>query len=448
MKGRFTVTVLAALAVVGGCSKDWLAGESRVTPLVEGLQDPDLDSREAAGERLEEVARDGLTRKEGMEALWAASQSFPPREYDWQDSAADLVSAAAQEPYPEYVPVVRQEFSDYGPGAKREALSLLAMLPQKGAAEAYVELLESETGEGELTTLPTIGFEGEPRHGDVLFPRLLALAGRPEFSWSIYSLCLAYFDAEALAPQDIEGQVSTLFEGYRRQKEQLLPAQRATGVDWMWEESYQEWRSVAALLLDLFGHVPTPEVRAEVSEALDYRDPRLQLFAVASALRLEIPVGKDQLAAVAASAETRNWLLRRLQELGRADLFPEEFRNQEALAESDMVNWLVYPTELARVPDEIERMKVISVPEGGDVLDYYVFRFRTFPPHWAAEDGWMAGVSGPFLRSQSPTPEAQGSTFSSFESWESKTPEGHLESITGLVEGSWKKLAAETKEDG
>ena len=143
IKRRLTVTALAALAAVGGCSTDWLAGESRITPLVEGLQNPDLESREAAAEKLEEVAGTGLTRKEGMEALWAASQSFPPRKYDWQDSAADLVSAAAQEPYAEYVPVVRQEFPDFSPGAKREALSLLASLPQRAAAEAYVDLLES-----------------------------------------------------------------------------------------------------------------------------------------------------------------------------------------------------------------------------------------------------------------------------------------------------------------
>ncbi len=439
---RLTVPALAALAAIGGCGTDWFAGESRVTPLVEGLQAPDLESRVAAAEKLEEVARTGLTRKEGMEALWAASQSFPPRKYDWQDSSSDLVSAAAQEPYFEYVPVVRGEFSDYSPGAKSAALSLLASLPEREAAEAYVDLLERETVEGELATLPTMGFENEPRHGDVLFPRLLTLARRPELAWPICSLCLAYFEAEALTSQSIEPYVSTLLEGYRQQKEQLLPAQRESGVDWMWEESYQEWRSVAALLLDLLGHIPTPEVRAEVAEALEYRDPRLQLFAVSSALRLDIPVGKDPLASVAASAETRNWLFRRLQELGRADLFPEEFRNQEAFAESEMVNWLVYPTELARVPDEIEQMQVIPVPEGGEVLDYYIFRFRTFPPHWAAEDGWMAGVAGPFLRSQAPTPEARGSTFSRFEAWESETPEGHLEAVTGLIEEMWKQQAA------
>ena len=56
-----------------------------------------------------------------------------------------------------------------------------------------------------------------------------------------------------------------------------------------------------------------------------------------------------------------------------------------------MVSWLIFRTELARVPDEIELMKVVSVdtPRNGPI-DYYVFRFRTYPPHWQPKtNGWL-----------------------------------------------------------
>jgi hypothetical protein len=102
-----------------------------------------------------------------------------------------------------------------------------------------------------------------------------------------------------------------------------------------------------------------------------------------------------------------------------------------------MVDWLTYPTELAREPDEIEQVAVVTqemaAPLG--LVDYYVFRFRTLPPHWAAEQGWMGGVSGPYIRAEEPTPNAQGQTFSKFEPWEGTTPEQLVHEIQELFEG-------------
>lgn len=60
-----------------------------------------------------------------------------------------------------------------------------------------------------------------------------------------------------------------------------------------------------------------------------------------------------------------------LKRLGNTSLFPETYRTQKAFAEADMVNWL-YPTELNRVPDEIELMKVVAVNTGlpDGIYDY------------------------------------------------------------------------------
>jgi hypothetical protein len=111
-----------------------------------------------------------------------------------------------------------------------------------------------------------------------------------------------------------------------------------------------------------------------------------------------------------------------------------------------MVNWLVYPTELNRLPDEIELMKVVAVDTGmpGGIYDYYLFRFRTKEPHWAAKDGWMAGVSGPYLRNDQPTMESLGETFSTFTKWEAKTPDEHVGDTRELMK-RWREYHSKKK---
>ena len=70
---------------------------------------------------------------------------------------------------------------------------------------------------------------------------------------------------------------------------------------------------------------------------------------------------------------------------------------------------------------------------GDDEVEVYLFRFRTVPPHWSADDGWMAGVAGPYLKRETPSPEAHGGTFSQFTPWDSKTPEEHVHDIQELL---------------
>ena len=75
-----------------------------------------------------------------------------------------------------------------------------------------------------------------------------------------------------------------------------------------------------------------------------------------------------------------------------------EYLTHEKGAESALVNWLEFPTELGIPPSEIELLEKISFDE--DALDYYVFKYRTQPPHWAAK--WMMGVSGPYSKESMP----------------------------------------------
>ena len=133
----------------------------------------------------------------------------------------------------------------------------------------------------------------------------------------------------------------------------------------------------------------------------------------------------------------RNILYDNLARLERSELFPEEFKTQEAFAESDMVNWLVYLTELGKPPDEIQLMKVVEVDTGSEdgVVEFYLFRFRS-AIDGMKDDGWMAGVSGYYKLADKPTTEAHGYTFSAFEKWRDKTPEQHVSDIRSLLNRS------------
>ena len=60
------------------------------------------------------------------------------------------------------------------------------------------------------------------------------------------------------------------------------------------------------------------------------------------------------------------------------------------------------------------------------------------PPHWAARYGWLAGVSGPFLRKDQPTIQALGDTFSAFTPWDRKSEAEHVEDVHELMK-TWRE---------
>ena len=83
--------------------------------------------------------------------------------------------------------------------------------------------------------------------------------------------------------------------------------------------------------------------------------------------------------------------------MNKLDLFPDDYRNQESLAESALVEWLRYSDVLSEFPDEIQLVDAIDKEtECGD-SKYYMFRFRMNPPHPKSQMGWLIGCSGPFL---------------------------------------------------
>jgi len=101
---------------------------------------------------------------------------------------------------------------------------------------------------------------------------------------------------------------------------------------------------------------------------------------------------------------TRETTYQLLSEYNKADLFPKEYFSIIKAAESNLANWLEFPTELGACPDEIEHVKRVSFDFDGknNFVHYEVFKYRVNEPHWAAKDGWMLGVVGPYFDDSKP----------------------------------------------
>jgi hypothetical protein len=218
--------------------------------------------------------------------------------------------------------------------------------------------------------------------------------------------------------------------------QQLEAVPPAPGVAWRWNEPYSTTRAEAEVLWDLLGFTGrNEEVTALLRRAESLPDPVMKLWSGVALLRLGQELGPGSAGAIAADADARNLFFDKLGELDRSELFPAAERTQAKFAESEMVHWLAFPTELGRVPDHIELMQTLDADLGPDdgMATYFVFRFKTDPPDQFAKDGWMAGVAGPFLRKDSPSTDAQGQTFSTFTAWETASAEEHLDKILEVL---------------
>lgn len=62
----------------------------------------------------------------------------------------------------------------------------------------------------------------------------------------------------------------------------------------------------------------------------------------------------------------------------------------------------MHPNELQDVPEQMELVEVVRRQLNGENAEFFVFRYKMAPGHWAAEDGWLLGLVGPFFDYHSP----------------------------------------------
>ncbi|MEL6253319.1 MAG: hypothetical protein AAFR87_15010 [Bacteroidota bacterium] len=224
-----------------------------------------------------------------------------------------------------------------------------------------------------------------------------------------------------------------------QQKIRDMLKQEADYQQWIWDDTaYAEYRYQSGVLLDLMSHLKSKASTVELlASYTHFLDMRLKFFALKSLVEKKIAVSPYSFRAIAAEDETRELLFNLLEKYDMLDQFPKEYLNQEALSRSDMVNWLIYPTELARTPDDIELVEVFTFNyEDVGETEYYLWKFKSEAEAWK-EDGWMVGLSGPYVKKESPSTKSYGYTFSEFSKLEEKTPKEHFEYIMEMLNNAY-----------
>jgi hypothetical protein len=412
---------------------------TQLNDVLQDLRDDDAAVREQAAARLAKFSSTERGIDETRQLLRAAGQTWPPDEKT--DHSDALVAAAFEREQLDYGDTVIESFPRFSERARWRVVQRLVQAGNALAAQTFADLVKQYAKQGLAPPASLDGFAESPSVAKQIIPALLEDAGHDELGYQIQLLALRAAQSGHVSKAELAPFAGTLLQIYRSKRDRMRNLEEPTGDDWIWTDEYADDRAHATLLLDLMGYLPSGPVLEALQEATTSRDPRVQLFAALSLLRHRREAPAVVIEAVATSPEVRNWLYGGLASLKRLDLFPERFASQEAFAEANMVEWLTYPTELGRTPHEIQLMTTFEDDKGEH--RYYLFRFRTHAPHWAAKDGWMAGLSGPFEIAVMPTTSAGGSTFSTFTRWNEKSPREHFESISGLISDHWKHRAAE-----
>lgn len=133
------------------------------------------------------------------------------------------------------------------------------------------------------------------------------------------------------------------------------------------------------------------------------RDEKLlvSLNPIAERLAKREAVEPAAVADLARQPQYRPMLYQLLKHFERLDLFPEQHLSRSAQAEGSLAYWLMHPNELQDAPEVIECVEEVQ-RDIGQSATFVVLRYRMPPGHWAAKDGWLLGLSGPFIDTDVP----------------------------------------------
>lgn len=119
-------------------------------------------------------------------------------------------------------------------------------------------------------------------------------------------------------------------------------------------------------------------------------------------------VAMDEIVALARQPQFRPMLYEMLKHFERLDLFPPEHRSIVSQGEGILSYWMMHPNELQDAPKAMELVEEVVRQLGQERVKFLVFRYQMPPGHWAAKNGWLLGLAGPFTGDAVPFSGAAG----------------------------------------
>lgn len=354
----------------------------------------------------------------------AIGLSFPPVERDWEDCVHDLLFLLIRSPHQNLVAPAVEAYPTLSDRSKCAVLALFEACGSMVAAKALVSCVRDHDWPNRMYERV---FREMPKllpYASILFPALL-ITCRDRDIGSITNIFVAAIAQGHLDYAHGGTWLLPIAERVSVRLPKVLAAaeqyQSREGIAWRFTEEYWPVRQQAEAWLDIAGYLKDLTPVALLENALQLNDPRVAAFAVSSVLRCGGSIEQGVLNDIAGCHETRAMLFQLLHDLNKGELFPPTHRTWDAFAAANMVDWLMYPTELGREPEYLEKMAVFtSTTPDGDLL-LYVWRFRN------EDSPWYAGVSGPYLQKGEPCPLHGNMTFSRFDEWDEATAEQHAE---------------------
>jgi len=418
--------------------------EPVMAKVVRQLKAATPEQRKSLLAQLAEISKGGLGYDDALYALKAAAADWPDDEVDVSDA---LVQVALVRPYREFAIMFGEFFPKYSPAARRRMIDLLVDTRDELAATVYAKIVRNYAKDGIVPATKLSNFLDIKKASRILIPSLLEYLNGSDLDLRICRLALdmawnKYIKREALDPY-----AEYILNAYRPRREEMRSREEPEGYEWKWNDRYQKLREDMILILFLMSYVRGETIVEALSESLNSRDLVMACWAARGLMANGCQIPPEKIEEMAACAESRNCLFELLDSENRLELFPQRYANQEAMAESVMVEWLASDEGPGRAPDEIELMETFTEEDSEEL--YCLFRFQNLAPHPAADAGWMAGLAGPFWIEDKPSTMARNHPVSLYEKWESKKPVEHYRSLRAhMTELRRKELAIDYEAAG
>ena len=230
----------------------------------------------------------------------------------------------------------------------------------------------------------------------LLFPDLLQLASVDDYKENIRSLLAMLVDSGYVKGSDYNSYFSKLFfdakiqlkkqqgrdEKDLQKKDDDNDGYSNDNISKADNDEYNELEDFAVLLMPFYEK--DKSVPIFMNKLLKSSDASLRLSTAVLLLRNDKKVADSVIEFLAAKDQYRSLLLRRLQAVGREDKFPAKYKNQLAIAKSQLV-YTHASGEFASI-EYIDKKLVSFKQEKGYV---YFFRYKIHN-----DDDWQMGISG------------------------------------------------------